>query len=227
MVFRINQKQLRIEKVQEPLIKICGLSTPETLKTAIDARADWVGLVTFEPSPRHVDPLTAGELAAEFRGQAKFVSLSVNADDDLLQSIFDHLHPDIFQFHGKEPPARIEEIKARYKIPVMRAIGVSTIEDLDKINPYIGVADYILLDAKPPKGALLPGGNGAAFDWAILDHLPEGVKFMLSGGLTPDNVGLALEMTMPFGVDVSSGVESAPGNKDPDLIRQFVNVVRA
>lgn len=210
-----------------PLIKICGLSTTDTLEAALQAGADWVGLVTFPPSPRHVAPAEAAPLADLARGRAKIVSLSVNADDGLLDDIVAHIRPDILQLHGKEPPERVADIKTRCGLPVMRAIGVSSVEDLAKVTPYHGVADHILLDAKPPKDAVLPGGNGAAFDWAILDHLPEDIDFMLSGGLTVENVKEAVRSTRAFGMDVSSGVESAPGIKDPDLISAFVKAVRA
>ena len=208
-------------------IKICGLSTLETLGAAIDAGADWVGLVTFPPSPRNVAPMDAKPLADFARGKAKIVSLSVNADDQLLDEIMTHVAPDIWQFHGKETAERVAEVKARYGLPVMKALGVSTIEDLEKITPYHGVADYLLLDAKPPKDAILPGGNGAAFDWTILDHLPTDIEFMLSGGLGVETVQDAVRSTRAFGIDVSSGVESAAGIKDGGLIKRFIENARA
>ena len=208
------------------IIKICGLSTIETLNAAIDAGADWVGLVTFPPSPRHVEPMGAKPLAEAARGKAKIVSLSVNADDQLLDDIMASINPDIWQFHGKETAERVAEVKSRYERPVMKAVGVSTIEDLEKITPYHGVADYLLLDAKPPKDAVLPGGNGAAFDWTILDHLPEELEFMLSGGLGVETVAEAVRSTRAFGVDVSSGVESAAGIKDAALIKRFIENTR-
>ena len=208
------------------IIKICGLSTIETLNAAIDAGADWVGLVTFPPSPRHVEPMGAKPLAEAARGKAKIVSLSVNADDQLLDDIMASINPDIWQFHGKETAERVAEVKSRYERPVMKAVGVSTIQDLEKITPYHGVADYLLLDAKPPKDAVLPGGNGAAFDWTILDHLPEELEFMLSGGLGVETVAEAVRSTRAFGVDVSSGVESAAGIKDAALIKRFIENTR-
>lgn len=209
------------------IIKICGLSTLETLNAAIDAGADWVGLVTFPPSPRHVVPKDAKPLADFARGKAKIVSLSVNADDQLLDDIMTHVNPDILQFHGKETAERVAEVKTRYGLPVMKAVGVSTIEDLEKIAPYHGVADYLLLDAKPPKDAVLPGGNGAAFDWTILDHLPADIEFMLSGGLGVETVQDAVRSTRAFGMDVSSGVESAASVKDVALIKRFIENARA
>ncbi|MEP1442520.1 MAG: phosphoribosylanthranilate isomerase [Hyphomicrobiales bacterium] len=209
------------------ILKICGLSTRETLTAAIDAGADWVGLVTFAPSPRHVSPVDAKPLADLARGKTKIVSLSVNADDQLLDEIMTHVDPEIWQFHGKETAERVAEVKTRYKRPVMKAIGVSTIEDLEKITPYRGVADYVLLDAKPPKDAILPGGNGAAFDWTILNHLPADIEFMLSGGLSVETVADAVRSTRAFGMDVSSGVESSSGVKDIALIKRFIENARA
>ena len=209
------------------IIKICGLSTLETLSAAIDTGADWIGLVTFPPSPRNVAPMDAKPLADFARGKAKIVSLSVNADDQLLDEIMAHVNPDIWQFHGKETAERVAEVKTRYGRPVMKAIGVSTIDDLEKIAPYHGVADYLLLDAKPPKDAVLPGGNGAAFDWTILDHLAQDIKFMLSGGLGVETVQDAVRSTRAFGMDVSSGVESAAGIKDVALIKRFIENVRS
>ena len=209
------------------IIKICGLSTLETLNAAIDAGADWVGLVTFSPSPRHMELTGAKALADKARGKAKIVSLSVNADDHLLDEIMAHVNPDIWQFHGKETAERVAEVKTRYELPVMKAVGVSTIEDLEKIVPYQGVADYLLLDAKPPKDAILPGGNGAAFDWTILEHLPEELEFMLSGGLGVETVADAVRSTCAFGMDVSSGVESEAGIKDVALIKRFIENARA
>ena len=213
--------------MSETIIKICGLSTIETLNAAIDAGADWVGLVTFPPSPRHVEPLDAKPLADKARGKAKIVSLSVNADDQLLDDIMAQVNPDIWQFHGKETAERVAEVKTRYGRPVMKAIGVSTVEDLAKVTPYHGVADYLLLDAKPPKGAILPGGNGAAFDWTILDHLPANTEFMLSGGLSVETVADAARSTRAFGLDVSSGVESSASVKDMALIKRFIENARA
>lgn len=205
-----------------PIIKICGLSTTETMNAAINAGADWVGLVSFEPSPRHVKVEKARILAGHARGRAKIVSLSVNADDGLLDAIVETVKPDILQFHGKESPGRVRQVKGRFHLPVMKAVGVSRVKDLENIMPYLGIADHILLDAKPPKDAILPGGNGAAFDWDILQNLPEDVSFMLSGGLNAENVHEAIERVKPFGVDVSSGVESTPGVKDTLMVQRFV-----
>ena len=207
----------------KPIIKICGLSTTQTINAAINAGADWIGLVHFQKSPRHVDGEEARRLAGHARGRAKIVSLVVNADDETLDAIVRDVKPDIVQCHGSETPARIGEIKRRYGLSVMKAIGISISADLASITPYVGVADHILLDAKPPKDADLPGGNGATFDWDILKDLPDDVPFMLSGGLSPDNVQEAIERVHPFGVDVSSGVESQPGVKDISMIESFIH----
>ncbi|MEP3264446.1 MAG: phosphoribosylanthranilate isomerase [Hyphomicrobiales bacterium] len=207
----------------KPIIKICGLSTTQTINAAINAGADWIGLVNFKKSPRHVDGDEARRLAGHARGRTKIVSLVVNIDDEALDEIVRDVKPDIVQCHGSETPARILEIKSRYDLLVMKAIGISVSDDLAAIVPYVGIADHILLDAKPPKDADLPGGNGATFDWDILKDLPDGVPFMLSGGLSPDNVQEAIERTHPFGVDVSSGVESQPGVKDISMIESFIH----
>lgn len=211
----------------KPIIKICGLSSTETLNAAINAGANWVGLVSFHPSPRHVDIEAARKLAGHARGRATIVSLSVNADEATLDAIAEQVKPDILQFHGHETPHHIEAVKARYGLPVMKAVGVRAAEDLHNITPYIGIADHILLDAKPPKDAILPGGNGAVFDWSILEKLPDDLPFMLSGGLKVDNVSEAIRATRAFGIDVSSGVESAPGVKQTALIEAFIRTARA
>lgn len=208
------------------IIKICGLSTTQTINAAINAGADWIGLVHFKKSPRHVDGEEARRLAGHARGRTKIVSLVVNADDEALDAIMRDVKPDIVQCHGSETPARILEIKSRYDLLVMKAIGISVSDDLAAITPYVGIADHILLDAKPPKDALLPGGNGATFDWDILKGLPDDVPFMLSGGLSPDNVKEAIEGVRPFGVDVSSGVEDQPGVKDISMIESFIRAAR-
>jgi len=209
-----------------PIIKICGLSTLETLDAAINAGADWVGFVSFPKSPRHVQVAQARVLASHARGRATIVMLTVDADDALLDQIMQDVKPDILQLHGHETPQRIQTIKSRYFVPVMKAIGIAAPSDLDAITPYLGVADHLLLDAKPPKDAVLPGGNGAPFDWDILQGLPVDLPFMLSGGLSADNVAEAVQKAHPFGVDVSSGVESAPGVKDIAKIVRFIHAAR-
>jgi phosphoribosylanthranilate isomerase len=207
-------------------VKICGLSTPEALNVALDAGADMVGFVFFPPSPRNISYKTAAALEARVRGQAQKVALSVDADDTMLSYVVDALGPDILQLHGNESPLRVAAIKARFKLPVMKAIAVESKADLAAIARYAAVADQLLFDARPPRDATRPGGLGKAFDWALLENLKPGVPFMLSGGLNAGNVGEALRLTRAPGVDVSSGVERAPGQKDPDKIRAFIRAAR-
>jgi phosphoribosylanthranilate isomerase len=207
-------------------IKICGLSTPNTLQAALDAGTDMVGFVFFAPSPRNISFDLARGLSSLAKGQADKVALSVDADDALLDQAVAALQPDILQLHGKESPARIAVLKDRYKLPVMKAIHVSEAADLAVMNEYEDIADRLLFDAKPPKGAVLPGGNGAVFDWTILHGVKTAKPWMLSGGLDASNVSEAIHVTRAHGVDVSSGVESAPGIKDEGLIRAFVKAAR-
>lgn len=208
-------------------IKICGLSTPETLDAALGVGADMVGMVFFPPSPRHVDLSTAGALAAKARGRARIVALTVDADDAALADIVAAIHPDMLQLHGKESPERVAAIRARFELPVMKAVGIATAADLAALAAYEGVADRLLLDAKPPKDAVLPGGNGVPFDWNLLAGLDLSIPYMLSGGLDPENVRDAVQRLHPFGVDVSSGVERAPGVKDIARIVAFIREARA
>ncbi|QFR34043.1 phosphoribosylanthranilate isomerase [Ancylobacter sp. TS-1] len=208
-------------------IKICGLSTAETLDAALGAGADMVGMVFFAPSPRHLDLAAAATLAARARGKAGIVALTVDADDATLAAIVDAVRPDMLQLHGKESPERVAAIRARFGLPVMKAIGIATREDLAALAAYEAVADRLLLDAKPPKGAVLPGGNGVAFDWNLVAGLDLARPFMLSGGLDPENVASAVRLIQPPGVDVSSGVERAPGIKDPERIVAFLRAARA
>lgn len=208
------------------IVKICGLKTPETLKSAIDAGADWVGFVFFPKSPRHVTLELAVELGHYAGSHVKKVALVVDADDAALDDIAHALNPDIFQLHGHESPERVEAIKTRYGRPVMKALGIADAGDLEAARAYVASADWLLLDAKPPKNAVLPGGNGVAFDWHLLAGLDLEKPFMVSGGLDPANVGMAIAISRPAGVDVSSGVETAPGMKDPEKIRAFIAAAR-
>lgn len=203
-------------------IKICGVSEPETLETALTAGANMVGLVSFPKSPRHVDVDAMARLAEQARGRAQIVILTVNADDELLASLNKAVHPDWWQFHGSEDARRIETVRAQLGRPVMKAVGVASADDIASANQFAQVADRLLLDAKPPKAATRPGGLGEVFDWTILHLLDPNTAFMLSGGLTPANVAEALAQTHASGVDVSSGVESAPGVKDKALIEAFI-----
>ena len=209
------------------LIKICGLSTPETLEAALDAGADMVGFVFFPPSPRNIDFARAMALAGIVGNRAAKVALSVDADDSLLDAVTQSLRPDILQLHGKETPTRVVEIARRYGLPVMKALGLSGPADFEVLPAYEAVADRILFDAKPPRDASRPGGNGAAFDWTLLAGRSFARPWMLSGGLTVENVAEAVRITGAPGIDVSSGVEVRPGVKDAGLIETFVARARA
>lgn len=208
-------------------VKICGLSTEETLDAALDAGADMIGLVFFPKSPRFLQPARAAVLASRARGRAEVVALVVDMDDAGLATVAETVRPDWIQMHGRETPERVAAIGKRHGVKTMKAIHVSDAADLAAADAYRGVADRLLLDAKPPKGAVLPGGNGAAFDWTILRGFAPGLPWMLSGGLDAANVGTALSVSRAPGVDVSSGVETAPGKKDPALIRTFILAARA
>jgi phosphoribosylanthranilate isomerase len=211
-----------------PLVKICGLSTPDALDAALNAGADMVGLVHFPKSPRHVG-LGAGRILSErARGKALRVALVVDPSDADLDAVVAALDPDLIQLHGSEPPERVAAIRARFGRPVMKAVGVAEAADLAGVARYRSVADRVLLDAKPPRTAgALPGGNGLAFDWRLLAGLDPATPFMLSGGLSPETVADAIERTGARAVDVSSGVETRPGEKSPDKIAAFVKAARA
>lgn len=209
------------------LVKICGLSTRETLQAALEAGADMVGFVFFPPSPRHLGLQAARELGRQAKGRALKVALTVDADDATLDNIVDALAPDILQLHGKESVARVRDIKQRYGLPVMKAVAVETAADLAALPGYAAVADRILFDARPPRDATRPGGLGAAFDWHVLENLELASPFMVSGGLNAANVADALRLTRAGGVDISSGVESAPGVKDTEMIKNFIRAARA
>jgi phosphoribosylanthranilate isomerase len=208
------------------IVKICGLSTPEALDVALDAGADMVGFVFFPPSPRHVAPAASRALGARVRGGARKVALTVDADDELFDAIIENLQPDLLQFHGKETPARIAVLRQRFGLPLMKAIAVETKSDLAAIKIYEPIADRLLFDARAPHEATRPGGLGKSFDWRLLENLDLKLPFMLSGGLDAGNVAEALRITGAPGVDVSSGVESAPGLKDSDKIRAFIHAAR-
>jgi phosphoribosylanthranilate isomerase len=208
------------------IVKICGLSTPEALDVALDAGADMVGFVFFPQSPRHLTFERAHALASRVLERAQKVALTVDADDALLDAVVEALQPDMLQLHGTESPARVEAVRRMFGLPVMKALPISAKSDLDGIAGYAGIVDRLLFDARAPREATRPGGLGRPFDWHLLENLDPGVPFMLSGGLDADNVGEALRITRAPGVDVSSGVERAPGEKDPDKIRAFVRAAR-
>jgi phosphoribosylanthranilate isomerase len=209
-----------------PIVKICGLSSEDTLEAALAAGADMVGLVLFARSPRHVTVAHAAELARRARGRAEIVALTVNMDDGATAAVVEAVKPDWLQLHGAESVDQVAAVKAAFAVKVMKALPVAARADLDRVHRYAAVADRLILDAKPPKGADRPGGHGAVFDWTLVSGLRPQVPWLISGGLTPGNVAAALRISHAAGVDVSSGVESAPGKKDPDLIRAFVAAAR-
>jgi phosphoribosylanthranilate isomerase len=209
------------------IVKICGLSTRETLDVALQAGADMVGFVFFPPSPRHLGLEQARDLGRQAKGRAIKVALSVDADDATLGNIVDALQPDILQLHGKETVARLRDIKQKFGLQVMKVLAVETSADLAPLPGYAAVADRILFDARAPKDATRPGGLGATFDWHLLEGLDLKLPFMVSGGLDATNVAEAVRVTRAGGVDVSSGVESAPGVKDAGMIRAFIRAARA
>src|SRR5450759_4047861 len=209
------------------IVKICGLSTRETLDAALDAGADMVGFVFFPPSPRHLGLGMARELGKRAKGRASKVALTVDADDATLANLIEALQPDILQLHGKETLARLRDSKQKFGLPVMKAIAVETAADLASLPGLAAVADRILFDARAPKDATRPGGLGAVFDWHVLENLDLKLPFMVSGGLHAGNVAEAVRVTGAGGVDVSSGVERTPGIKDPEMIRAFIRAARA
>jgi len=208
------------------IVKICGLSTPEAIDVALDAGADMVGFVFFPPSPRNISFDAARTLGSRVHGRALKVALTVDAGDEFIDAVAQALRPDFLQLHGKEPPARVAELKRRLGLPIMKAIAVETGADTGAVAGYAAIADRLLFDARPPREATRPGGLGKPFDWRLLEHLDLGLPFMLSGGLDAGNVGEALRITHAPGVDVSSGVERAPGEKDPAKISAFVRAAR-
>lgn len=209
------------------LVKVCGLSTPETLDAALDAGADFVGFVFFPPSPRNIGFDAARSLGAQVRGRAQKVALTVDADDCTFERIVESLKPDMLQLHGHETPERVVELKKRHDLPVMKALPIETRADLAAIEKYKSVADWLLFDARPPRDATRPGGLGKTFDWTLLRGLDPSLRYMLSGGLDPDNVAEAIRVTQAPAVDVSSSVERAPGAKDVEKIRAFIRAARA
>jgi phosphoribosylanthranilate isomerase len=209
------------------LIKICGLKTPTALDAALEAGADLVGFVFFAPSPRHIGFEAARSLGERVRAGVRKVAVSVDADDALLTQCVDALKPDLLQLHGKETPERVAVIRSRFGLPVMKALPITVRADLSSVPLYAGVADLLMFDGRAPRGATRPGGLGKAFDWGLLEGLNVSLPFVLSGGLDPGNVGEALRMTRADGLDVSSGVERAPGEKDADKIRAFIRAARA
>ncbi|MFN4353677.1 phosphoribosylanthranilate isomerase [Parvibaculum sp.] len=210
-------------------VKICGLSTPETVDASVSAGAEYLGFNFISRSPRFVSIEAAPELAARVPSTVLKVALSLDADDAAFDAMVKAIRPDILQLHGAEPPARLLALKARYGIPLMKAIGVAEPGDPETGDIYRDSADLLLFDAKPPKSmaGALPGGNGLVFDWSLIaGHRPD-MPWMLSGGLTAENVAEAIRITGAEAVDVSSGVETAPGRKSPELIEVFIKAAKA
>lgn len=213
------------------LVKICGLKTEETVIATVEAGADMIGLNFHPKSPRFVTLEHAATLANLARERIEIAALVVDADDSRLSEIASATRSNLWQFHGTERYERLRDVRSVFGRPIMKAIGVSEVGDLQSVRSFVPIADRILLDAKPPKDAAYPGGHGRVFDWSILSALPPGLPFMLSGGLSPDNVGEAIRTIRSMGLnllglDVSSGVESAPGDKDLGKIRAFIAAVR-
>ena len=207
-------------------VKICGLSDPQNLQTAIDAGTRFVGFVFYEPSPRNVSFDTAWNLARAVPTSIRSVGLFVDPEDELLERVLTGIQLDMVQLHGNETPGRVAEIKDKYKMEVMKAIRVREESDLDGIEGFEAAADWLLFDSKPEK-ATLPGGTGHSFDWSLLEGRTFSKPWMLGGGLSPENVGDAIKQLSPNAVDVSSGVESAPGQKDPAKIKAFIEAVKS
>jgi phosphoribosylanthranilate isomerase len=206
-------------------VKICGVRTPAIVNTAAEAGADYVGLVLFANSPRYVEVEEARVLAAIGKGKVGPVAVLVDPDDALIDQVVERVRPDLLQLHGSETPERVAAIRARAGIPVMKALAVEGPADLAAASDYVASADHILFDAKASPGAVLTGGNGVAFDWRALEGFA--APFALSGGLTPDTVGEAVRLTGASLVDVSSGVERFPGEKDAELVRNFIRAAKA
>jgi phosphoribosylanthranilate isomerase len=209
--------------VRDIRVKICGLREAAHVETAVRAGAAYVGFVFFPRSPRNVAAAEAAGLAAVVPPGVAKVALTVDADDATLEALLAEVPIDMLQLHGHESPARVAEVQRRFGLPVMKAVGVADEADLPALEDYARVADQILVDAKPPKGADLPGGNGLAFDWRLIAGRRWPVPWMLAGGLTPENVAEAVRLTGARQVDVSSGVESMPGVKDPVKIEDFLD----
>ncbi|MGC1464173.1 MAG: phosphoribosylanthranilate isomerase [Pseudolabrys sp.] len=209
------------------LVKICGLKTPEALDVALESGADLVGFVFFLPSPRNLGLEAARLLGQRVKGRVGKVALTVDADDALLHGIVEALKPDMLQLHGSETPERLLAIRGRFGLPVMKALPIETRADLPAIQRYAKSADKLLFDARAPQDATRPGGLGKPFDWTLLKNVETEIPFMLSGGLDAGNVAEALRITRAPAVDVSSGVERAPGEKDLDKIRAFIRAARA
>ncbi len=209
------------------LVKICGLKTPDAVDTALDNGADLAGFVFFDRTPRNITIPDAVALTSRVGDRAERVGLMVNPGDDFIQSILNEVALDILQLHGAETPERVAEIRARFGLPVMKVCAISGADDIAVARAYEGIADRLLFDAKPPKGATRPGGNAVAFDWQVLAGEAWACPWLLAGGLTPENVAEAIRISGAPGVDVSSGVEDAPGEKNLGKIAAFLRAAKA
>lgn len=207
--------------------KLCGLNTADAVAAALDGGAAWVGLMFFPPSPRFVSLAQAAALSKQAEGRAERVGVFVAPEDALLAETLAAVPLDVIQLHGKETPERVAEVKAKFGLPVWKAVSIAEQADVENARLYSGVADALLFDAKPPKGSVLPGGNAVSFDWTLLAGTGWPLPWLLSGGLHAGNVAEAVRLTGATAVDVSSGVESAPGVKDPARIRAFLDAVAA
>lgn len=208
-------------------VKICGVRTPTILDVAAEAGADYIGLIFFPKSPRHIEPEAARAMVERARGKVKTVAVLVDPDDAAIDRVAKEVAPDFLQLHGSETPERAAAIKARSGLPIIKAISVEERSDTAQASAYRGIAELILFDAKADPAALLPGGNGIVFDWTALSGPGIDRPFALSGGLTAANVGDAIAVTRAGVVDVSSGVERAPGDKDAGLVRDFINAAKS
>ncbi|TWT09968.1 phosphoribosylanthranilate isomerase [Reyranella sp. CPCC 100927] len=203
-------------------VKICGVKTTEALEAAARGGAAYVGFNVYRPSPRYVSPEQAAALSQHVPLGMKSAVVTVDADDALFEEIFRLFVPDLIQLHGKEPPRRAADLKARWKTPIIRAVPIATAEDFDTVRAHEGVADYFLFDAAPPTGAALPGGNAATFDWTLLPGQSVATPWFLAGGLNATNVRQAITLSGAVRVDLSSAVERAPGEKDPAMIEELL-----
>lgn len=208
------------------IVKICGIKTPDLLEATIAAGADMVGFMHFMRSPRHVTIEQLADLISQARGRIETCVVLVNPDNSCVAEVA-AMAPDWIQLHGPETPHRVETIREEAGVQILKAIPIGSADDVANVAQYVDVADRILVDAKPPKGADRPGGHGDTFDWNLLRALDPSIPFMLSGGLTPDTVAEAIRTVRPFGVDVSSGLETAPGVKDKRLIEAFIRNARS
>lgn len=224
----------------KPEIKICGVTTPEAIETAINNGARYIGFIFFAKSPRHLEIDKAQNLRSLVKKPVRLVAVTVDADDATVEAIVQKVKPDILQLHGHETPERVKQLGTTYRLPIIKAFSIRQQSDFAQIAAYRGVADMFLFDAKAPEGSQLPGGNGISFDWSLLNVLDEELNVLdeelnvldedcqtvLSGGLNAQNIATAIAVAHPDVVDISSGVESAPGVKDIKLIEGFFDAVK-